>query len=142
MESPHRTAILRTKPNHVNQLVLYSQYATLLRASRSPRQALSQTQRTSLQLDSQDLGVSAAPLAIPRLLRAVGTKIPAPSCTLQHQINISSGSARPLGFLTLQWRIASGGAVASTLSQFPWSSIQRRKSDGKLRRKTAAYGRR
>jgi hypothetical protein len=42
----------------------------------------------------------------------------------------------------LQRRIGSVELILSTLSQFACSSIQRRKSDGKLSRKTATYGRR
>jgi len=74
------------------------------------------------------------------LVRACGTKIPAPSCTFAASNENQRRLGRTACALPLQRRI--GSIEPSPLRQFPCSSIQRRKSDGNLRCKTASYGRR
>jgi len=61
---------------------------------------------------------------------------------LQHRMKMASGPARPFVLLRSSGESEAFELMPSPLSQFPYSSIRRRKSDGKHSSKTASYGRR
>jgi hypothetical protein len=61
---------------------------------------------------------------------------------LQHRMKIAAGQARPLALSRSGGESLAFELIPSPSSQIPYSSIRRRKSDGKHSSKTASYGRR